>query len=102
MHLNKKRSPGKRKILSCQPAQCSGDQTLGPNGSELAGAASDLSRSPGETEGENNNPFFFLNQSRARLRMFERPRRGNEHSPGDGPAFERSSGQFACAGVAQL
>ena len=25
------------------------------------------------------------------LRMFERPRRGNEHSPGDGPAFERRS-----------
>ena len=33
------------------------------------------------------------------LRMCERPRSGNEHSPGDGPAFERRSGQLARANV---
>ena len=47
-----KRKKSMEEILSlnCQPAQCSGDQALGPNGSELAGAASDLSRSPRLTE----------------------------------------------------
>ena len=58
---------GFRCFLCCQHSQRSGDQALGPNGSELAGAASDLSRRARLTEGEPNNTPPYLHQSRARV-----------------------------------
>ena len=69
LRLSKQRSETLvfRCFLCCQHSQRSGDQALGPNGSELAGAASDLSRSPRLTESANNFTLFFLNQSRARV-----------------------------------
>ena len=48
LRSKQKRRPGEKgntELAACA-AQRSGDQALGPNGSELAQAASDLSRSP--------------------------------------------------------